>query len=596
LVRRLISLLIVLAPAAVIGQAFGRFGYTEPTSLPAFLLSHEGFRINARSADTFKYQTSYPDYKPVTTSDTGQTASLSTQGETPRKIKIELTSEGFSLFFESGFTFRVSSMQCPFLSWADGSVGQDVPTPEVEWILVSFRESQPPVLLLFPSGRAAVRVFGTAGNWSIRSVDVAPHWVKIIAPTGTASQSTSTASELGLLVKRVQANIAEWRDPSPQLKSRDIAQDDTSVTATWHFSRSGVTVPPAALYSVLGGYRAQVTSRTKDSGVLTESGPLIVTDEPDLVIRFPVRSIAKGRSVVSAFAASAQPLSGRDIPSLLERAWRNEFAGTSERERRAISDSTDAYIASARDYLEPFTSQKLPFDAHGAGLDVAAAHALLLQASLSADMGSKDQNPLLLSVLLRHDWPSWLLWSDDVDLARRATALASLACLLQGTPEGRLRGAMLEAGLSAQRGLNLWLSHRGMATTQMFLEPLDKLRDDLFFTGPAPEPSAFVKALQSPLRISSEMPVSAVQQGEVAVLSWMEKNLTEKVIQLNGPASMGVLACKNLSHADAVRMGNILSVKALPTDVGWCELHVNLPKGLLLPPYAPPLPYEEVRR
>ena len=158
-------------------EAFGRFGYTEKVDVPGFLLDRKGFRVKNDLADNFKFDGEVQGWKPLSTSSLRQMISLGGTKRAPQKLQIDLLAQGFRAYFENGFGFKITSTASPYLSWAEGSVAENVPTPVSKWIVVSFRDNQPPVLLCFPTVGCDLIIRGNPGDWRIESRGLFRGWV-----------------------------------------------------------------------------------------------------------------------------------------------------------------------------------------------------------------------------------------------------------------------------------------------------------------------------------------------------------------------------------------------------------------------------------
>lgn len=159
--RRSISLaLIALAlPAAGWGQAFGRFGYARTLAVPGFKIDQNGFTPAYPISDHIEFGRASGIWKATQTSSTEQTVSLQEFTGNPSKVRASLLAPGFSLYFASGITFKLSATSAPYLTWTEGSASSGVPTPNVSWVILSFRDAQPPPSSsAFPVGRRASRL------------------------------------------------------------------------------------------------------------------------------------------------------------------------------------------------------------------------------------------------------------------------------------------------------------------------------------------------------------------------------------------------------------------------------------------------------
>ncbi len=449
--------------------------------MPGLLLDTTGFSSSAAGADKFSFALPFVKWDPVSTTDVSQTANIQSHGQSPVKGRADLTSTGFSLFFANGFRLSLKSAVAPFLSWKGGSVGPDLPTAPSNWVLVSFQSSQPPILLVFENRPVSAILNGKPGNWILRSSDLVGVWVRVVAPTGIEPVATASASQLGDLVTRVSAEESLWTQPAPLLQKLDVSSDATNVTATWHFDRPGARVPFAALLAPLGGYEVRVTSPVHAIDADTLDGPLSVCTGKDLTIHFPA-PVLPGSIFSGAGPDTPASTDPKSVSAVANLAFASLFAGQAPKTVQTAQDVLAQYLTSITYSIEPHTGDSLPYDGPGVGLDLAAAHSLLMQATLFQSPTDKTSpNALLTSVQWRRDWLSWLPAASDGDVARRSAALASVACLLRGDSQSRLDAAILEAGLEAERGRQMWLVKRGLAKqATSVLEPMDALRLALF--------------------------------------------------------------------------------------------------------------------
>src|SRR5262249_5753733 len=148
-------------------------------------------------------------------------------------------------------------------------------------------------------------------------------------------------------------------------------------------------------------------------------------------------------------------------PSVAELAFANLPASRDTQTKETAEEALTEYLGEAKYTTEPYSNQQLPYTADGAGLDLAAAHALLMQSTITTVKATSEPNSLLTSVLWRRDWRTWTIWTPDLDLSRRAEALGALAAALCPEPARRLDAAMLEAGLASQEGLKVWQARNG---------------------------------------------------------------------------------------------------------------------------------------
>ena len=586
---------------AVFGQAFGRFGYEQAVNVPGFKIDKTGFIANDPLADGIRFASPSKEWKPSSTSETEQIVSLSEASGAPTKAMFNLLGLGFSLYFNAGIDLKVGSLGAPYLSWEQGTVQSDVATPETRWLVISFQDRQPPIAIGFPGGPTSLMVSGKAGAWSIKTPGKFKGWVRFALPKGLDAQLANTAGSLGRLAKAAAANAKLWTTMPPRLLKTNIASDLHSVTATWQFDRGGAVVPPVAELANLGGYLLQIQSPTVRLPGWTEVGPSDVVKGSSLTIRLPVRRIPTGRRLaVGALTFEALgTVSSQDIPSVAQLALESLVAERDSQTRKAAEETISEYISQANYAIEPWTQQQLPFDRSGKGIDLAAAHAFLMQATTLTSKATSESNSLLTSVCWRQDWLTWRVWTEDESLAQRTGALASLAGALCPEPERRLAAAMFQAGLSGYRGLNIWKRRQGsIDKVPKLIEPLYGVRKGLFgLVGPETEGEQFALTLLSPLRIFSDGAVTLLKQGPAYVVQCEAIEAKEYVIMLASAYPLEVAKQTNISYFKVAAALGFSEIHYIPEVAGLCEFKLTLPSYGQLPPAAVPVPvYSETAR
>lgn len=590
----------VLLTASAVGNPFGRFGYRALPEVPGFQIDESGFKAQNPSADRILFANPVRGARPLATSDWEQITGLQTGGLSPSKLRANLLMTGFELYFENGFAFRCGSLGSPYLTWREGSVRDGVPTPNVPWIGVSFATNQPPILLAFRGDPPAVSIRGSSGQWTLQSEGPYRGWVRVALPFGVEGRQTVTAAELGRLSRQIATEYGFLAGPPPRLVSRTIEGDATAVQATWTFDRPDVVVPSGAHLAALGGYAVRVLSPVRATNLWDDSGPLMATKERTLTLRFPARRIPTGRSIATG-PRDAPPIatvSAIDIPSVTELALENLLASRDRQTRRTAETAVAEYLEQATYHEEPWTGQKLPFSEGGEGIDLAAAHALLMQALTSTTRATSEANALLTSLSWRRDWLTWRLWLKDDDRARRAAALAVLAGAVCPEPDRRLEAAMLQAGLAAQRGLGIWQARRGILPSEpTWLEVLEPLRRTLFL-GDAREELAdpFARSLLSDVRIFGDVPVTAGGRNGVLELVWQPEGGRAQTLTFatGGPVQPEGGNLAELRFRQAL---GFVEVRGLAPAEGPATLRLRFGPELRALPAAVPVPaYGEARR
>jgi hypothetical protein len=598
--RRLTSLGLLLLTAAACASPFGRFGYAEEARLPGIIVDKAGFRADHPAAETFRFESESKLWNPVSTTDIQQIVNLSGVGRAPNKLRLDLAGVGFSAHFNYGFRFHLRSTGAPFLTWHEASVAPGTPTPEASWVVISFRDNQPPILISFPGKPCAVELVGKIGDWQVRSVGPYQGWVRILAPLGNRPFPTVNAGDLGRLAAQVKTEERLWTQPAPQLTGMKLEEDLTSVTATWTFDRPGALVPPPVFLAALGGYQVRLQSKTRRLGIVTEEGPVEVTEGPELKVRFVVRRIPAGRGLgvgepTVEPIATASPL---DVPSVVELALANLQATRDHQVTRAAESTLTEYLNLAEYQEEPLTGLLLPYQPTGEGLDLAAAHALLLQTTISTSRPSSDENALLTSLVWRRDWYTWSFLCRDSVSARRAAALAAVVGALCPEPERRLDAAMLQAGIAAQRGLEIWRRRNNLPVRQeSWIEPLEDLRWEIFNLQPERPLSGFGRLLMSDLRLYGEESGTLIEREGKLYLQWEAMNVAPVTLTLASGFPIQAQAGQNLTGLDVAQALGFVQLRATPTQAGICEIELTMPEWVAaLPRWLPAPRYSEESR
>lgn len=591
----------LLLAAVTPAQAFGRFGYVDGWTIPALLLDRDGFKVDYGASDKFKFPKALTQWKPLETSVMSQLVVAAPFAGAPSKLRQDLTAPGFAAYFDHGIDLRVSSLTSPFLSWyekasVDGSE-EGVPTPPVAWVLVSFRDEQPPVLLTFPTKPCALKIRGRSGNWRITTDGPWAGWMRVIAPTGILPRRTNDAHQLGTLVDQVIREQAYWTQPAPALLDTKVEDDDASVTAHWTFDRPGAIVPDPITLASFGGYPLQVQTKTRRLDAPSNTGPLVITDEARLSIRFPARRIPTGR--ILAVGAPSQTIgtaSFLDPSGVTELAFANLFS-PAEKGLRDLAETTFAEFLSQADYQkEPFTNQQLPYAADGKSVDVTAAHALLMQSTISVSRATSEGNSLLTSLVWRRDWLTWKIWCANSDISRRAAALGALAASLAPEPERRLDGAMLEAGLRGEQGLRVWRRRNGMAEGPPLLEALETVRNDIYLPDDYRRATGLGKVLLSEMRSYGNVPMmlGSDQAGLYLAMTFAEKKGDLVTLASSFPLTVdgeGSGAQVGVTQGFGLTVLNIN-----PAAAGVVKVRIKIPAWVKLPNMPAEIRYIEAKK
>ena len=591
LALRLTSILLALLCGAIARpDAFGRFGYGG-LPVPGFLVNKEGFKASYPGADTFRFPRAADKWKPVATSDLSQTIFVSDEPGFPQKLRVDLLSQGFSLYLTSDTVLELNSGSSPILTWVEGSVESGVMTPASNWLAISFRDSQPPVLLAFLDGPGSAIIEGQVGAWRLRLSYKG--WIRITLPFGLKAMPTNTAGDLGSLVQQAKKQIEAWTQIPPLLLGVEIAEDPAGLTATWKFDKPGALIPPAAILSALGGYGLKILSpsrRVFDD--LEGLGPLWICETADLKVRFPIKRLPTGRALINGEELPLPAKPSSEIAGIVETAFANLIASSNASLAQGAQAAIDAFLAGTAYAVEPATQQQLPYQPDGEGIESAAAYALLMQSIGTAEKGTSDSNSLLTSLTWRRDWLTWKVWSTDPVKSRRATALAAVAGALCPEPQRRLEAAMSEAGLAADRGLLMWRARmtRKDERTEL-IEPLLELRRAIFSFQPIVDP--YLTALSSEMRLYSPVGVRTKETPEGLELSIDASDTAQRVLIMASSVAIEVKPGANVASIGLSQALGFVLIRIKPSQAGAATIlvarqpwHTRLPHLNALPRYS----------
>ena len=512
----------------------------------------------------------------------------------PSRIRVNLRSPGFELYFPYGISLHLLCLQSPFLTWREGSVGPDVPAAPSQWILLSFQDKQPPVLFAFLDPPPEMVTSGSSGDWTV-TAKAFKGWVRVCLPLGQYGAPGTSAASLGQQANAVAKNESLWTSPTPSLTGFDIRSDSESLTAVWTFDRPGAVVPQAALLAKAGGFPIQILSGIQTTDADLIDGPVAFTSEAKFAVRFPLRRIPVGRSVSLGMPSQSMiaTVSPFDVPSICDLALTSMLACRDKMVSDLVDVVTNEYYTQAHYTVEPNTQQSLPYGLNGAGVDLLAAHTLLDQVANLVSGGSLNSQPPKVFAYWLRDWSSWLVWVPDQRLARRASAILSVSGALSDVPERRLDGAMLQAGLAAERALALYQRKRGFTVDRPdLIEPFYNLRAALY----QGSPNQFVDSLMSEVRIVSDEAVTAEQTEDGVLVTWTPTTTGPGRLTFEIGRPVTAEPKDNLRSLVANQALGTLTVDYDPLAPGSCSLLLKSPGWTVpLPHWAAPPAYSENR-
>jgi hypothetical protein len=470
-----------------------RFADPELVFADFFEITPEGFRADHPGAMLLRFPGTikYEQFQPNRLGFASPVATIS-GSRSVRALRVNLLRPGFGIEVSRGFSLYSGSLSAPLLSFPQGgSVGPGNPTPPAKWLLLSFQTEQPPILFVFEGGEGAMTVEGSSGRWSINLTNSFEGWIQVISPLGQGASATLNAAELGRLTGLIRETEPFWTAPgNVRLLEQSVESDEFGLTWKLRFDGAGVVVPPALLYSLVGGYVPRIQTATQRWPLPATYGPAVSTLSNELIVRFPMRRIPVGRSVTLGPVFSAE-----NLRIDLESAITLSRAGL----QMLLASSPESHFEDTKQNLDKLRATNRTADLLGAS-------ALVLQAYQGATGPLTGGNAPLQNLIDRMDWLTFSLLEGPLTESRFAMATACLAAAVAPSPDVRLYSALFQTGLAGQVGLNRYLKDVGLPG---FIEEVPDyysvLRADLF--SPADQLrtlSPFAEALLSPVRLYGE--------------------------------------------------------------------------------------------
>lgn len=576
-------------------QAFGRFGYTSQPAAPGFAITQSGFRVDGLASDTFRFLQPLTGFRTTEVSDRHMVFSRSDYAGMPSRLRVNLQGSGFEAYFPLGIEIRLTSLTSPLLSWTGGSTDAGTPTAPSNWLMVSFQDRQAPVLFTFESPVQMI-ISGKAGDWRLRTTTRYVGWAKVSLPRGQNAMPGTGVAALGETCLKIGKSLAYWGALTPKLVNFEIRSDADSVTGVWTYSAAGAVVPPAAILAKAGGYPVKILTGIRPAEADQFDGPTYFTTEPKLAIQFPLKRIGSGRGLAIGkltgdLIGTASPY---DVPSIVELALSNMMGIRDQLLSDGAEGALGDYVVAAPYFVEPITKQRLPYDANGDGIDLAAAHALLMQSTLAAAGADSLPNSLFMSVQWRMDWRTWKIWCPDEKKGYRASGILAVAGALCPEPERRLAAAMLNAGIAYARALPLYRQKRGFPPADLpVVEPLRELREILFASTNSAVPT-FGTSLLGEIRVLSHQGVQADISTEGWKLSFTPNGVEPATLTLASAFPLSVSSVENVESYEVKDLVGVYQFNIRPKQAGKVTIELKKPSwNPTLPTLVMPPTYSE---
>ncbi|MBS1705460.1 MAG: hypothetical protein JST40_06270 [Armatimonadetes bacterium] len=486
--------------------ALGTLGYAQASAFPPDIVpdcevTPAGFRVRHPRADRVAFASEIKKLKLESRRQGTEIWACESGPFGPTKIRLHRFGEGFDLYFEKGFAFRSGALGSPFITWPDGSVGEDIPAAPSAYHLISYREDQPPLLLSYLGGPCGMKISGKPGQWVVRSSQAYRGWIRVLPPLGVEGRTTTSAHDLGVLIKDLEFDLQRWTVPAPNLQKIRASRTIYGLVGVWAFDRPYAIMPPALAATFNGETPRQLRIQCKVGQ--SRPGAVRWCKERELRVLFPDSQWWPGRAIVSEATAEPKIVWG-EMPSVVNAAFSQMSSSRSELSRDLALQNINSFAVRIQGQPrldDPRTPASL-----------VAAYGLLAQ---------------VVSPQRRSDWLSTLAdqvgaWSfampipDETEL-RRAMAITSITLSLCADPVDQLKGAMLDVGLSM----------RERADPKNKLSPLGEVRNEIFGGAASPESifgsSSRILTMQPVVGALSEdrlelLPIKLAPNQEVQVL------------------------------------------------------------------------------
>jgi hypothetical protein len=565
---------------------FGRFGYTTSPRLFGIQVSPSGLKPEFGSSDALYFPEQQKVWKSLVTSPFRHVIGCDGSPGSPSKIRLDIFDYGVSMYFPKGIHLRLRSTSSPVLTWEKGSVQNGIPTPNVNWLALSFQDDQPPMVLGFPEDQTALEISGELGNWSIKSQTSFKGWVRFSLPFGLSGLQTISASSLGKLAKRCSDYETVWYSPVSDTPDPKIEEDQDGLTLKFQLPRKRGVVPSMFYLGEVGGYASKIYSSYQMFPDLVENSPILLTDDSEISVRLPIKRIPAGRGLTI----------GEPIPQLLPNAnWDSplkvvdlSLANTLSGRAREMSERArlllGSYFETVQTHEEPVTKQKVFYDLSGNGMLQTAVHCLLAQSVRTGQASEPNDDPQLTCLFWRLDPYSGQL-GITTDQERRIKAIASVAGAFSSRPTMRYMAAMFQCALSAERGKSIFLKRRFINRgPQELLEPLLGLRKPIFALAQDAPIDPVVTNWQSEVRCYGDTPVWLQSENGGFQVVWNARDRLLGTIAFESAYKVGLSSRSNIQSIFVSYQPGYAEIRYMPISVGTCAAN------LIIPNWAKPFP------
>jgi hypothetical protein len=547
--------------------------------MPGLEFSDEGFKTKYPGSDRIRFSSPIKVLNKVAINPYRLVALTEGGPGKPSKLRFDLADFGFSMYFAQGIELKVNSTSAPYLTWKEGTYGPDVPTPDADWVGISFQDRQPALVFGFPEDKTGLKVTGELGSWTIKSSPGYKGWLRVSLPFGTEPYQATTARAVGRLSERCVQQELLWYGPIADLPEPTITEDPLGLDVAWKLPRQKTVLPNLLFYAQYGSYPVKIQSLYTTYPSRIGGEPVLVSAEPELRVRFPVRRIPNGRGLsLGELLPFENPEANWKSPTeLVTLALANTLANRARSVSPLVKKLLSDYYEASTPVKELNTKLNVFYDQKGKGMLSAAVHSLLTQSANIGQRESPADDPQFISLSWRQDPYTGSLGLDQDD-QRRVLAIASIAGAFATDPELRLRAAMMESALSAERGKEIWLRRQGvMRPFVQHLEPLLNIRKGLFSLTAEVRPDPIISNWFSDLRVFSSAPVWLNPLNPGLELCWEGQENQIEEINLNLPYQIQISSKRNVAGLFLSPGVGSLGLRYEAQQNGQCAAVLGLP-------------------
>ena len=477
------------------------------------------------------------------------------------------------------FRLTCKTLKTTFLT-VDDATYQGKPTPRKPWVLLSFSDSQPPILFSFMDGESALRVDGKPGDYTLKFSPTYRGWIRVCLPFGQTQfkMDSGPAAAFGAAAAKIKQEIAYWRAPMPKAVAHKAEWVEKGIVATWQFAKPGTLVPSSLVLAQSGGYGVKILSQISIAEGSLSQGPQGFCVGTELKVFFPVRRAPVGRPLTVGDPPKIERTTGL---SGLPAAWLACSPDSYLDQIQKASLTSTAGLALAP---EP-NSGALAYDA---ATLTKGAEGALIEAITQGVGGAPIARPSINKLIWRRDWWTLCLFYPDSPAVVKAQEQTAIAAWFSQEPGRVLEGCLLASGMAsawAEPAYRTAFNFPNKITNwttkpESFFQWIYRLKQ---------EPDAYFAPFTSPVFSTDPRALIVKQKGSSYSIAWTHQEGDLKSLRFISKPGVKFEAGANLNSITVETSGEESVVKYNPAKPGNCELTLTLPAGTSLPITPMPL-------